>query len=168
MSRGLRLTEAEYRELLGRGAAKDKALRRSVRQALATNANAIRQAVDHDVMSQLLSERSSKLERRFEQQLIDGGLRPAADDDAPLHYHRNYFVLPGRDFELDFAWPALAIAVEIQGMAHRIKGKFRRDIEKRALATLAGWTVLELDGDAVRSGQGIEWLKRLIEIKTVA
>jgi hypothetical protein len=54
------------------------------------------------------------------------------------------------------------VAVEIQGMAHRIKGKFKRDIEKRALALLAGWKLLELDGASVRDGRGIEWLRQLL------
>ena len=75
---------------------------------------------------------------------------------------RNYFFLPDRDFELDYAWPEVKVAVEVQGMAHRIKGKWKRDIEKRALALLAGWRVLELDGDSVRSGRGLEWLRALL------
>lgn len=94
----------------------------------------------------------SKLERRFSQQLQEAGLQ----------HVRNYFFLPDRDFELDFAFPEARLAVEIQGMAHRIKANFKRDIEKRALAMLAGWRVLELDGDAVRSGLGIQWLRTLL------
>lgn len=96
----------------------------------------------------------SKLERRFSQQLAD-------NPDLPAH-QRNYFFLPDRDFELDFAWPVVKLAVEVQGMAHRIKANFKRDIEKRALAILSGWRVLELDGDAVRSGRGLEWLRLLL------
>lgn len=98
--------------------------------------------------------RVSKLERRFEQQLAETPEIPPCQ--------RNYFFLPDRDLELDFAWTESKIAVEVQGMAHRIKGKFKRDIEKRALALLAGWKVLEVAGDEVRSGQALEWLKRLM------
>lgn len=96
----------------------------------------------------------SKIERRLEQQLADNPDIPVAQ--------RNYFFLPDRDLELDFAWPALKLAVEVQGMAHRIKAKFKRDIEKRALALLAGWRILEVGGDEVRSGQAIEWLRLLL------
>ena len=96
----------------------------------------------------------SKLERRFSQQLTD-------NPEIPAH-QRNYFFLETRDLELDFAWPAVKVAVEIQGMAHRIKGKWKRDIEKRALALLAGWRVLEVGGDQVRSGQALEWLRALL------
>jgi hypothetical protein len=98
-------------------------------------------------------EKVSKIERRFDQQLVE--------NDVPL-YQRNYFFLPDRDLELDFAWPALKVAVEVQGMAHRIKGKFKRDIEKRALAMLAGWRVLEVDGSAIRDGRAMEWLKAML------
>lgn len=98
----------------------------------------------------------SKLERRFSQQL-------AENPDLPPH-QRNYFFLPDRDLELDFSWPAARVAVEVQGMAHRIKGKFKRDIEKRALAMLAGWRVLEVGRAEVRSGQAIAWLRVLLQI----
>ena len=97
--------------------------------------------------------RESKIERRLAQQIEESGL------PAPM---RNYFFLPTRDFEIDFAWPAHKLGVEVQGMAHRIKGKFKRDLEKRALALLAGWRVLEVGGDQVRSGQALEWLRSLL------
>ena len=96
----------------------------------------------------------SKIERRFAQQLADAGI---------AGYQRNYFFLPDREFELDFAWPPVKIAVEVQGMSHRIKGKWKADIEKRALAMLAGWRVLEIDGDAIRSGRGVEWLREMFK-----
>jgi hypothetical protein len=105
----------------------------------------------------LKTSTESKIERRFAQQLAD-------NPDIPPH-QRNYFFLADRDLELDFAWAPLKVAVEVQGMAHRIKGKFMRDLEKRALAMLAGWCVLEVGGDQVRSGLALEWLKILLEIR---
>jgi very-short-patch-repair endonuclease len=97
----------------------------------------------------------SKLERRFVQQLYEAGING---------YLRGYFFLEDRDFELDFAWPQIRAAVEVQGMAHRIKGKFKRDIEKRALAMFAGWRVLEVDGESIRSGRAIEWTRKLLSL----
>lgn len=97
--------------------------------------------------------KESKLERRLDQQILEAGLPEP---------RRNWFFLNGRDFELDRAWPAAKLAVEVQGMAHRIKGKFQRDIEKRALALLAGWKVLEVDGASIRDGRAIQWLKELL------
>lgn len=96
----------------------------------------------------------SKLERRFSQQLSD------SSDIAP--HQRNYFFMPDRDFELDYAWPSVKVAVEVQGMAHRIKGKFKRDIEKRALALMAGWKVLEVDSSAIRDGRALQWLRTVL------
>lgn len=96
----------------------------------------------------------SKIERRFEQQLADNPDIPVAQ--------RNYFFLPDRDFEIDWAWSDRRIGVEVQGQAHRIKGKWKRDIEKRALLLLAGWRILEVGGDEVRSGKALEWLRDLL------
>lgn len=98
----------------------------------------------------------SVLERKYDQQLEEAGL------PAP---RRDWFFLNDRNFELDRAWPALKVAVEIQGMAHRIKGRFKADIEKKALALLAGWTILEVDGASIRDGRAIAWTKRMLEMK---
>lgn len=98
-------------------------------------------------------QKESKLERRFTQQLVDAGV---------TGYQRNYFFLPDREFELDFAWVPVKVYVEVQGMSHRIKGKFQADIEKRVLAMFEGWRGLELDGRTIRDGRGIEWLRRLL------
>lgn len=106
---------------------------------------------------------ASKLEVRLEQQLQEAGFVPASVA-GPGGYLRNYFFLRDRDFELDFAWPADKVAIEVQGMAHRIKGKFKADIEKRALALLCGWKVLEVDGDAIRSGKAMVWAKQLLVV----
>ena len=81
---------------------------------------------------------------------------------APVREHR---FLAERNFRLDFAWPPQRVAVEVQGMVHRIKGRFRADIEKRALALLAGWRVLEVSGAEIRSGQAIAWLIALLQAK---
>ncbi len=78
---------------------------------------------------------------------------------------REYQFLAERGFRLDFAWPGQRVAVEVQGMVHRIKGRFRGDIEKRALALLAGWRVLEVGGAEIRSGQAIAWLIALMQVK---
>lgn len=130
----LRLTEEEYRDLQNKRKAK---------------------SASPDVRApQYRKQPESKLERRLDQQIEEAGL------EVP---RRNWFLITGRDYELDRAWPTKKIAVEVQGMAHRIKGKFQRDIEKRALALLAGWRVLEVDGASVRDGRAIQWLKELLK-----
>lgn len=96
----------------------------------------------------------SDIERALEWFIADANI-PAAE--------RNYRHIPGRKFELDFAWPALKLGVEVQGMAHRIKGKFEADVDKRALAQLEGWLILEVSGRRIRDGSAIEWLKELYD-----
>lgn len=95
----------------------------------------------------------SQIHIRMRQQIQQAGLPEPIEE---------YYHIKGRDFRLDFAWPDRKIGVEVQGMAHRIKGKFHADIEKRALAMLQGWRILEVSGDTVRDERGIEWLKQLM------
>ena len=139
----IRYNEAEGRELLERAAA------RKNRNQSATS----RDSGPRGQPSPGGVTRASLLELRLAQQIAEAGL------PEPV---REYFHIPGRDFRLDFAWPAAKIGVEIQGMQHRVKGRFHADIEKRALGLLAGWRILEIDGRAVKSGQGIDWLRQLL------
>lgn len=78
-------------------------------------------------------------------------------------WKRNYVFLPGRKFECDFAYPEVRFGVEIEGMVHRIEGRFKRDIEKHALALLAGWMILRVDGDSIRQGRAVPWAAELLK-----
>ena len=98
--------------------------------------------------------KESQLERRFLQQLEQAQLTECCI--------REYYAINGRDFRLDFAFPSRKIGVEVQGAVHRIKGRHRADIEKRALHLLAGWRVLEVGGAEIKSGKAIEWIKELL------
>ncbi len=133
--KSLRLTEADYAAILKRNP-RVKALVRDAKPV------AVRKA-------------GSALEERLVQQLEDVGYKGT--------YKREYYPILGRDFRLDFAWVPEKKYVEVQGMAHRIKGKFRADIEKRALLTLAGWRGLEVGGAEIKSGKAIEWIKELLK-----
>lgn len=97
--------------------------------------------------------KESEIERRFAQQIRAAGL-PEPE--------REYYHITGRNFRLDFAWPAIKLGVEVQGMAHRIKGKFHADMEKRILAQMNGWLVMEISGDMVRHDTAIAWLVILV------
>lgn len=111
-----------------------------------------RLAKQHGVVLPKKSKPVSKIEEQFAEQL------KSLDFPEPV---RNYKAITGRKFEFDFCWPSRRFAVEIQGNAHRIKSKFKADIEKRYLAQKAGWRVLEVGGDEVRSGEAIAWLETL-------
>lgn len=75
---------------------------------------------------------------------------------------RQFKFMTGRKYTFDFCWPDRMLAVECQGMVHRIKDKWQRDLFKRAYALLDGWKVLEVGGDQVRSGVAIQWIERLL------
>ena len=102
----------------------------------------------------------SEIEELFASQIALVGNLP-----APV---REYPFLRGRAHRLDFAWPehrinGMQLGVEIQGMVHRVKGRFSADLEKRALGLLQDWLILEVGGDQVRSGKAMEWLQELFK-----
>ena len=102
------------------------------------------------------SKPESDIEALFSQQLAMTNLPPPV---------RNYLYLRGSRHELDFAWPDLMLGVEVQGLAHRIKEKFKTDIKKRAQGLLQGWTILEVGGAEIKDGTAMEWLHELFEMK---
>lgn len=71
--------------------------------------------------------------------------------------------VPGREFRIDFCWPERKIAVEVQGMVHRIKARFKADTEKHCLLVIHGWKVLPVSGDDIRSGRAVNWLGAVLE-----
>lgn len=71
---------------------------------------------------------------------------------------REYRFHPTRKWRLDFAWPALMWAVEVEGGIYRGGGHthvkdLKRDMEKQNALMLLGWRVLRFHGDQVRSGE---------------
>ena len=104
---------------------------------------------------QKAAKKPSEIEELFAAQIAEAGLPAPQREAAYLIGHRH---------RLDFAWPALKIGVEVQGMVHRIKGRFEADIEKRALGLLQGWRVLEVSGAAIRDGRAIKWLRALLTL----
>lgn len=83
-------------------------------------------------------------------------------DQAHIAYRREFKFLPGRRFRFDFMILGSAVAVEIDGAVHRIKGRFTGDREKGNLALLAGWRVLHVAPAQVRSGEALALLRLLL------
>lgn len=96
----------------------------------------------------------SPLEADMESQIAAAGL-PKPETEA--------FYLVGSRHRLDFCWRGRKLGLECQGEPHRIKGRFKADIGKRAEGLLQGWRILEVGRDEIKSGQAIEWLKKLLE-----
>ncbi len=72
---------------------------------------------------------------------------------------------PVRRWRFDFAWPAERLAVEVDGGLW-IRGRHSRpigqraDMEKRNEAVLAGWRVLRVTREHLRSGEALAWVAR--------
>lgn len=96
----------------------------------------------------------SELELAFAKQIADARL------PNPL---LEFKFMQARDWRFDYAWPDFMLAVEVQGMVHRIKNRFLNDVEKLAYAQMHGWTVLLVAGQDVRNPRGVMWLATLLE-----
>ena len=84
---------------------------------------------------------------------------------------REYRFHSKRKFRLDFAWPELKIAVEVDGgtfsNGRHVRGMgYRNDCIKINLASCSGWVVLRGDSKMVKSGELLESLEQLIKSKT--
>lgn len=72
---------------------------------------------------------------------------------------------PTRRWRFDFLWRDQRLAVEVDGGIW-IRGRhntgigYVRDAEKLNEAMLAGWRVLRVCDQQIRSGEAIEWIRR--------
>lgn len=96
---------------------------------------------------------------------------------APQREHRFH---PERAWRLDFAWPDLMLAVEIEGGVHgrpcktcgdvKAGGRhtrgdgFAEDCRKYAEAMLLGWKVLRVTTEMVSRGEAIALTQRMMEV----
>ena len=94
----------------------------------------------------------SELEAEFERQLRTAGLFCRAE----------FHPFDGRQWRLDFAWPDKLIAVEVDGAVHRIKSRFKGDLDKGAALLLAGWRVLHVGRDQIQDGRALVWITQLL------
>ena len=105
----------------------------------------------------------SALERAMAYQMRVSGL--------PLP-SREYRFDPVRRWRFDFAWPERRVALEVEGGVwtggrHCRPRGFQGDAEKYNAATLAGWSVLRVTADDVRSGRALDVIsKRLNQEKS--
>ena len=82
-------------------------------------------------------------------------------------YEREYQFHPSRKWRFDFAWPALMIAVEVEGGVwsggRHTRGKgFVEDCVKYNEAALLGWTIFRCTTDMVRSGQAMHYIETMM------
>lgn len=64
-----------------------------------------------------------------------------------IHAHNRPMPVPeyqfcaGRNWKLDFAWITAKVAVECEGLDHRMNDRYGRDVEKYNIAAALGWRV---------------------------
>lgn len=64
---------------------------------------------------------------------------------------RQFKPIAGRQWSLDFAWPAKKIAVEVEGRGHRLSPRYEQDIEKYNTLSAEGWTILRITKELLLS-----------------
>ena len=73
-----------------------------------------------------------------------------------------------RRWRLDFAWPALQLALEVEGgtwsNGRHSRGKgFADDCEKYAELAISGWRLIRVTTHQVETGEALRWIERAIE-----
>ena len=83
-------------------------------------------------------------------------------------FRREYRFDDKRRWRVDFAWPDLKIAVEIEGGTHtqgrhnRASG-FEADCEKYNALTEQGWCLYRYTGRMVKSGEALKQIERVLQ-----
>jgi very-short-patch-repair endonuclease len=97
----------------------------------------------------------------------------------PTFIREHRFALSiGRQWRFDFANPEFMIAVEVEGLivkrvggrfvstgAHADINGFKSDCCKYAEAAILGWTVLRFEQSQVKTGEAVNFTKRLLHAK---
>lgn len=100
----------------------------------------------------------SKLETLF---ALQAALLELPPPEREFRFH------PERRWRIDFAWPGVMLAVEIEGGIwtggrHTRGAGVLGDMEKYNALSMAGWRLLRFDGDSVRSGQAVKQVEAAI------
>lgn len=83
--------------------------------------------------------------------------------EAGLTFVTEYRFVLDRKWRLDFAFPEQKVAVEVQGAVHRIKSRYKSDIEKFNHLTLEGWAVLLFRAEHIRKGLAVPLIQEVLE-----
>ena len=100
----------------------------------------------------------SHLEAIFEHQMAAYGISD---------YHKEHRFHPVRKWRMDFAWPDILLAVEIEGGIwnngrHNRPHGFINDAEKYNTACTMGWKVLRFTGRDIRNGKAIDTTRQIV------
>jgi very-short-patch-repair endonuclease len=81
----------------------------------------------------------------------------------PGEWFREFTFHESRHWRLDVACPARKLGIEVDGGVHRIKGKFLRDMEKWNALTFAGWRVVRVTPEQVRTGEALTMMRAFLD-----
>lgn len=81
---------------------------------------------------------------------------------------QQYKFKPGRQWRLDFAWPAKYLALEVDGGTftggRHVRGEgYAKDCEKHAQAMLMGYRVFRATAEQVKDGTAVKWIEQAIK-----
>lgn len=87
--------------------------------------------------------------------------------ELPPHLQpvREYVAFPPRKWRLDFCWPELKLAVEIESSVHRISNRFASDLDKYNRLNLEGWMLLRYTRKMVESAEAIDTVKHVLGVR---
>lgn len=103
----------------------------------------------------------SRIEERLLNQ-IRGEKLPEPEREVRFHAKRKW--------RLDFAWPSLMLAVEVEGATyaagrHTRGSGFRKDCEKYNQLSIDGWTLLRFTSGMITDGKAIQMIVEAIQLK---
>lgn len=86
---------------------------------------------------------------------------------------REFFFHPKRQWRFDFAWPAVKLAVEVEGGIwtggrHVTGAGFAKDCEKYAEAAMLGWRVIRVVDVHLNDGKALAWIQRALGVTPAA
>lgn len=65
----------------------------------------------------------------------------------------------GRAWRIDFAWPMLRLAIEVEEDVHQIHRRAIEDTERTLALQALGWTVVKFHHSMVDSGLAFRWIR---------
>jgi very-short-patch-repair endonuclease len=82
---------------------------------------------------------------------------------------REYRFHPKRLWRFDFAWPAVKLALEVEGgiymkkSGHNTAAGITRDCFKGNEALCLGWRVIRVTSAQIDDGSAVDWLRKALE-----
>ncbi|GGR11532.1 DUF559 domain-containing protein [Deinococcus ruber] len=94
-----------------------------------------------------------------------GSVLAAQLDAAGLRYIREHRFLPPRKWRLDYFFPERQLAVELEGINHRKRDRYGRDLEKYNAAATAGLTLLRFTAVQVHDETALREIAAFLEVQ---